>query len=211
MSRSDGWSSNDRSYPRRVESLRKMHNEARDVLDHQIRIVDDVNDKATRTVRITSLLLGVVVSGGSLVGDPAQFINQGTKWGSLSLVLSIVLGTFTYSVSSPELGPGPRDIERVRESVYREDEWLVVTLASYEDWIAQTDWIGRYNGAFLTLAQLSLGVGLLLLVFGVLDGFGASVTFVSVSLYSVPVQFIAVLGFVGVLVAVVRRTANVVR
>jgi hypothetical protein len=211
MSRSDDRSSNDRSYPRRVESLRKTHEEARTVLDHQIQILDDIDDKATRTVRITALLLGVVVSSTSLVADPYQFINQGTTWGALSLALSIVLGTVTYSVSSPDLGPGPRDIERVRESNYREDEWLMVMLASYEDWIDQTEWISRFNGAFLALAQLSLGVGLLLFVLGVLDSLGASVAFVSISPHSAPVQIIAATGFVGVLVSVLRRAVNVVR
>lgn len=209
MSHPDSQSLGDSSYPRCIESLRKMHKEARTVLDHQIRIIDDIDDKATRTVRITALLLGVVASLSSLVAESSIYVNQATKWGTVSLVLAVILGTFTYSVSSPALGPGPRDIERVRENEFREDEWLVVTLASYEDWIDRTDRISRFNGVFLGLTQMSLGVGLLLLVLGILDSLGANISFVSLSPYAVPVQFLAALGFVGFLASLIQRVVDV--
>jgi hypothetical protein len=46
-----------------------LHEEARTVLDHQIGILDDVDDKAARTVRITMILVGAVLGIASLGGD----------------------------------------------------------------------------------------------------------------------------------------------
>lgn len=205
MSRFDDRSPGDGSYPRCIESLRTTHDEARTVLDHQIATLNDIDDKAARTVRVTALLLGAVLSAPSVLADPEPFVNVATKWGTSSLVLAVVTGTFTYSVSSPHLGPGPNDIEWMLERRFREDEWLAILLESYADWIDWTDWLNGFNAVYLALTQASLGIGLVLLTVGVFDGLGTSVQLLSVSVYSLPVQLVATLCCVGILASAVRK------
>lgn len=191
----------EQSYPRNIVALRLTHEEARTVLDHQIDVLGDIDDKAARTVRVTALLLGAVVSTLSLLGNSEPFINQGTAWGTVSLVLSIVLGTFTYGVSSPDLGASPKDIKCVLDRNYREDEWLTILLHSYETWIDRTNRLNRFNSLYLSLTQASLGIGLISLTVGVLDGLEASVSPLTISLYSVPAQLIVAVALLGLLVA----------
>ncbi|QZP36300.1 hypothetical protein [Halobaculum magnesiiphilum] len=155
------------SHPRNVETLRLLHTDARSVLDHQLAILGDIDDKAARTVRLTVLVLAAVISAPSVIDNPDQYVNQYTVWGGLSLVLSVVLGVITYSSSSPELGPGPSDIERVLDRRFIELEWLVIVLDNYEDWIDRTGRVNRVNGWLLALTQAALAVGLGLFVIGV--------------------------------------------
>lgn len=53
--------------PADLEALRTAHTEARTVLDHQIELLNDSDDKAMRTVRITLLIIGLIVSIASVV------------------------------------------------------------------------------------------------------------------------------------------------
>ncbi|WP_155120766.1 hypothetical protein [Haloarcula sp. K1] len=187
MSDSDKEPSDDLSYPTNINSLKITHEEARAVLDHQISILNDIDNKATKTVRITAVILGIVVSAPSVIKNPTDFVNQFTKWGVVGLVLSIALGMITYSSSSPDLGPNSNDINRMLNKKYREDEWLVILLDSYEDWIDRTQRVNRFNGVFLALTQLSLITSLALLAWGVKRGMGINFDLFQVSTASLPI------------------------
>jgi len=193
MSDSDDTSSEDLSYPSNIRSLRITHEEARTVLDHQISILNDIDNKATRTVRITAVILGILVSAPSVIENPNTYVNPFTKWGVIGLVLSISLGMFTYSSSSPDLGPNSNDINRMLDEKYREDEWLVILLNSYEDWIDRTQQVNQFNGVFLVLTQLSLVTSLTLLAWGVKKGMGVNFNLFELSIASFPIQAIFVL------------------
>lgn len=193
MADSDDIASEDFSYPSNIRSLRVTHEEARTVLDHQISILNDIDNKATKTVRITAVILGIVVSAPSVIQNPLNFVNQFTKWGVVGLVLSICLGMFTYSSSSPDLGPNPADINRMLDNKYREDEWLVLLLDSYQDWIDRTQQVNRFNGVFLALSQLSLITSLALLAWGVKKAL--EITFNPVSFRTASLPVIAIFGF----------------
>lgn len=187
MADSDEIPSEDLSYPTNIRSLRITHEEARTVLDHQINILNDIDNKATKTVRITAVILGIVVSAPSVIDNPNNFINPFSKWGVAGLILSIVLGMITYSSSSPDLGPNPSDINRMLDEKYREDEWLVILLDSYEDWIDRTQRVNRFNGVFLALSQLSLITSLALLAWGVKKGMEINFNPLQLSTASLPV------------------------
>jgi len=190
MSDSEEMLSEELSYPTDIHSLRTTHEEARNVLDHQIDILNDIDSKATKTVRITAIILGLIVSAPSVIENPNGFVNPFTKWGVVGLVLSITLGMFTYSTSSPDLGPSPNDISRLLDNKYREDEWLVILLDSYEDWIDRTQRVNRFNGVFLALTQLSLITSLALLAWGVKMGLSISFDLIQFQAASLPVYLI---------------------
>lgn len=193
MTNSDDDPPKDLSYPSNIRSLRITHEEARTVLDHQISVLNDIDNKATKTVRITAVILGIVVSAPSIIKNPNTYINSFTEWGVVGLVLSIALGMFTYSTSSPDLGPNPNDINRLLDDKYREDKWLVILLSSYEDWIDRTQRVNRFNGIFLTLTQISLIISLALLAWGVKKGIGVNFDMFEISVASLPIQ--AILAF----------------
>lgn len=192
MTSSDDEPSNDLSYPSDIRSLRVTHEEARTVLDHQISILNDIDNKATKTVRITALILGIVVSAPSIIKNPNTYINTFTEWGVVGLVLSIALGMFTYSTSSPDLGPNSEDINRLLDNKYREDKWLVLLLDSYEDWIDRTQRVNRFNGVYLALTQISLIMSLILLAIGVKRGVGVNFDVFELSVAPVSIQAILV-------------------
>lgn len=192
MTNSDDDPAKDLSYPSDIRSLRITHEEARTVLNHQISVLNDIDNKATKTVRITAVILGIVVSAPSIIKNPNTYINPFTEWGVVGLVLSITLGIFTYSSSSPDLGPNSKDINRLLNNKYREDKWLVLLLNSYEDWIDRTQRVNRFNGIFLTLTQMSLIMSLALLAWGVKKGIGVSFDMFEFSVASLPIQAILV-------------------
>jgi hypothetical protein len=60
-----------------VEVLRSGREEARLVLDHQLQVLNDLQEKAIRTVKIAGVILGLVLSAGTLPGAE-RFVNEFT-------------------------------------------------------------------------------------------------------------------------------------
>lgn len=158
------------SVPNREELLQE---EARAVLEHQLETLNDIDDKAARTVRITALLVGAVFGAISFGDASSLIVNQYTWWGSVSLILAVVLGMTTYSQSSPYVGPKPDDWERLLEAGSSSAE-MVETLISegYSGWVDYNDTVNEIDSYFLELTQWALATSLIL--FGV----GLTVEFV---------------------------------
>lgn len=136
-------------------------NPVRTVLDHQVAVLADVDDKAARTVRVAVI------------------------------VLAVVLGVATYSFSTPNFGPRSADLDRVLDEKYGEVEWLVVLLDSYADWIDRTAAVNLFNGMLFAFAQAALGVGVSLLAIGTATRFDAfAVDPLTVTPASAPVRTI---------------------
>jgi hypothetical protein len=140
--------------------------EARCVLDHQIAKVKDIDDKALRTVRIAVLFLGLVFSVTQLEGT-SSFVNECTILGGSLLVISIGFGVLTYTVSEPDLGPGPSYVDDLLDSDPDPDEWEATLLAGYGDWMEDTHKVNEENAFWLLCTQACLVVGVLLIGIGV--------------------------------------------
>lgn len=100
-----GWSS------QRVETA---HREARAVLEAQQETVADIDDKAMRTVRLTVVLLGVLVSAVELADH--AFRSRLLSVGLALLVASLVIGVLTYSESTLYLGPNKSYLNQLRQA-----------------------------------------------------------------------------------------------
>lgn len=153
-----------------IEIVRKTHEEARTVLDHQTQLLDDIDDKAARTVRITILLVGAIL-GVATFGEQAavSFTNSYILWGSIYLISSIALGMKTYNVSDPYLGPNPRDMNDLMKEETEKEMLLFLVEEGYHDWISGMDFLNRKNGLYLDLTQVSLILGIIFLMMGVVD------------------------------------------
>lgn len=151
-----------------VEVLRKSYEEACSVLDYQIKILDDIDDKAARTVRVTIILLGAVVGAASF-GDTSgvSLSNPYLMWGNFYLIVSVILGVKTYNVSDPYLGTNPSDLDKLVNDTDGESDMLEFLLREgYQDWITKNEYLNAKNGMYLDLTHVTLAIALILLTLG---------------------------------------------
>lgn len=151
-----------------LEVLRKSHEEARSVLEHQIKILDDIDDKAARTVRITIILLGAIVGTASF-GDASgiSLSDPYLMWGNFYLITSVILGVKTYNVSDPFLGTNSSDIDKLVNETNDESDMLDFLLEQgYQKWITENEFLNSKNGMYLDLTHFTLAVALIWLTFG---------------------------------------------
>lgn len=146
-----------------VAVLQSGREEARIVLDHQLQMLDDMHTKAVRTIRITVLVLGLVLSATAFP-EARGFRNAFTLSGVGTLSVAILSGLVVYSAPDPKVGVGPLYLSDIRTGEYGEAEWLDALIAGYEEWITDMQDLNRSNARLLgyTRGLLGLGVGLLL-------------------------------------------------
>lgn len=155
-----------------VEALRATREEARQVVDHQIAYLNDIDDRAMRTVRIGVVVLAAFASAVKLgddavVSDPASVAGVVTAVGAVLLTGAIVSGVLTYSVSDPDFGIGAADVREARRVDGAEAAWLRVLLRGYEEWIAENNRVNRRDATYLWWSQFLLAGGVALLSTGV--------------------------------------------
>lgn len=156
-----------------------LQEEARAVLEHQLDTLNDIDDKAARTVRITALLVGAIFGAISFGDASSLIVNQYTWWGSVSLILAVVLGMTTYSQSSPYVGPKPDDWERLLETSSSRAEMLDTLVSEgYSGWVEYNDTVNEIDSYFLELTQWALATSLLLFGVGLTAEFVPSASYV---------------------------------
>lgn len=109
-----------RDRPSDIEALRITRTEYRAVLDRQISLLDDLEDKAMWTARTAVILLGILVSGAGIAGRPGLVglpigatITFGL--GAAGLIVTIFVGVGVYTVSQPRFGVGDSHRREVTE------------------------------------------------------------------------------------------------
>lgn len=150
---------------RHIETLRTSQVEARSVLDQQLSTLSDIDAKAMRTVRIALLLLGIVLSATAFP-DETVFVTWLTIPGLVSISVSILFGLLTYTSPDPTVGPSTDYFEDVRVEPYSEAEWRTLLLSGYIEWIGDVEELNSSNARTLILSQISLGIGVALLIGG---------------------------------------------
>lgn len=150
------------------ETLQVQREEAKDVLQQQNEKLRDIDDKALRTVRITVLLIGVLLSTLQFFGGSTSSVNAFTVFGSWSLVFSVVSGVFTYSVSGPYFGPGSQYVDRVLDRTPSKADWEETLLRGYADWMDSMRELNDTNAKLLLLTQALLVTGVVLVTYGLM-------------------------------------------
>lgn len=149
-----------------VRTLRSARDEARTTLDHQLSRVNDIDDKAVRTVRIALFAVSLLVSA-STFASTRRFVNVFTVSGLLSLGLAIIVGVSTYSSTNPEAGVSSGYVAETLDAPYSEKEWLSILLAGYHEWIEEMRRLNRNNARLLLLARACTALGVVLVALGV--------------------------------------------
>lgn len=148
-----------------LQALRVTREESRAVLDHQIALLNEIDERAVRTVRLAGVTLGIVVSVLGLVG-PTSLPGAGVvstllvTLGVGSLLVCVLVGVGTYSTSGANFGIDESFRRDVVSGSYAEDEWLRSLLAAYDDWSSEMEENIQRNGAYLLVSQLLLLLGI---------------------------------------------------
>lgn len=148
-----------------IEALRTARNESRTVLDGQIDLLNDIDDKAMRSVRTAVVFVGIVISAVQVSGG-VEAVPNADSWtfrfsaaGVGFLMASIVAGIYTYSVSSANFGVSDGHREDVLLG-YSEREWLIFLLNEYDEWTNEMAATNEKNSIGLHATLFSLVAGL---------------------------------------------------
>lgn len=169
--------SRDEPSPERAPDLAVLRSacaESRAVLDHQLAVLSDIDDKAIWSVRTAILVLGLVLSAMSIASQsrlaalPTE-VTAPAVAGTGCLLATVWVGMLTYHWSFEEFGVGAEERRAVFSRPLDEPRWRLELLAlGYATWIDRQERFNTYNQRLLlaTHLVLSLGVSLLLIAGG---------------------------------------------
>ncbi|EMA38413.1 hypothetical protein C447_09672 [Halococcus hamelinensis 100A6] len=146
--------------------------EARIVLDHQIDLNNDIDDKSMRTARIIVVSLSIVAGIGSSrsAADLTNLLNGLMSAGVLLTVLSLVVLVISYFASDPKLGPSSDYVEtNILGDGLSRQQYQRELLEAYSVWIDQTGDAIELNGAVLSLGESLFALGILCFMGGLLE------------------------------------------
>ena len=126
------------------ETLRITLEEARSTLADQQQSLADMDEKAMRTVRVSVLTLGILLTATTLPWV-ARVWNVITVAGTVLLTVSILVGILTYSISRVEHGLGAAFFREIRENPYAVEEWLELILAASEEMCSRMAWLNVWE------------------------------------------------------------------
>lgn len=133
------------------------------VLEAQKEDINDIDDKAIRTVRITALIIGVGATGLQTVDTIT--LNESTALLGLSLLfLSLVFGVLTYTESAEIVGPTSSYLDKMRDG-RRGTHWEEDLLIQLPGWVSRNQEKVERNARIFSYCQFCLVLGV---------GFGAS-------------------------------------
>lgn len=165
----------------KVDRLCTIQTRAQRTLDQQVRWIRAIDRKSMRILRFNFVIIGVLLTGFSIVTDfgtagnvaieqqqyTSKFINDYTKAGSGSLLLSTVCAGLTYTASTMQLGIGSGLIEDIRDRDYNEPGYHEELIRYYADWIDENDGKLSKNAFLITLTTWLAIYGVVTLALGV--------------------------------------------
>lgn len=152
-----------------TEALENAIEESRREYDKKVETMEEIDDKAMRSVRTAVILVGLVVSalsmsGPSTVGEMSVLSILVGSFGVGALAISIVYGIGVYSATEYPTGIGSTHRTDVITGGYSYDEWSVNMLDEYGEWSSKlTEEISK-NLHHLELVQFLLSFGVIALL-----------------------------------------------
>lgn len=133
--------------------------ESRAVIDAQNETMSDIDEKAMRTVRLNTIILGIALTGFQLA--PKTFREIGLRVAFGFLVVSTILGMITYNESNLYVGPRGDFIEDLAISTAGVCTWHEDVLVTMAGMIAENYDTIRRNEHWLTATQATLCLGII--------------------------------------------------
>lgn len=145
--------------------------EAHRTVDNQINTLGDIDDKAARIIRLNLILLGILLTGFSIIAsndgaepittNTASIMNIYSVLGLVSILLSTILAAFTYTATSQRAGMSGRDIDDMISNDYSPIENYRGLIRGYSKWMQYNFKVNTRN------APLSSGI-LLFLIYAII-------------------------------------------
>lgn len=173
-----------------VDALESAVEESRREYDKKVASMEEIDDKAMRSVRTAVVVSGFVASavgigGPGAVGNVSLLPMVFGATGVALLAVVIVGGIGVYSVTEYPSGIGPSHRTDVITGGYEYAEWLVDLLNEYSRWSHEIESEIARNQFYLEVVQFSLLCSVLslltssgMIVFQTAYGVSPSVTFV---------------------------------
>jgi len=164
-----------------IESLRIAREEANRVIDPQIQTFTDIDNKASDTLRISILFLGLLLTALSLVVRTDMGpVGVGSEmheallylsvvsvfFGILAILATVILSIWTYKSTEFKPGPSYGDMDRYAEKKYTEKEWLILLVRSSSSWIETNRESNNCDATLLSQAHTALALGIALIFAG---------------------------------------------
>jgi uncharacterized membrane protein YozB (DUF420 family) len=152
--------------------------EGRRTVDKQNEILNNIDDKAARILRINLVIVGLILTGLSVATgaerqtDPVQevlpdVINTYTELGLLALLLSTGVAALTYTASALRIGVTGGSLRKiVFEGDTADRKRLRGLTRSYSKWIEQNYRTNAYNAPLATLTLIFLVYAVVLFTLG---------------------------------------------
>lgn len=157
----DGSDSSMRVDERSEDTQSVLRTEARYVLDAQLRTLRETDRKSMTTARVAALILGLLLSAGSLADTPGRAVNVWIVVGTALVLTSLAVAVLTYSVDRPNYGVSPEYLEAALGADRGHERVESRLLAGYAGWIRDNGDEIASNGTYLLVSQgfLVLGLG----------------------------------------------------
>jgi hypothetical protein len=152
--------------------------EGRRTIDKQNEILNNIDDKAARILRINLVIVGLILTGlsvatgtdkqtGSVQAALPDVINIYTELGLLAILLSTGVAALTYTASALRIGVTGGSLRRiVFEGDISDRKRLRGLTRSYSKWIEQNYRTNAYNAPLATLTLVFLVYAVVLLTLG---------------------------------------------
>ncbi|OAQ54735.1 hypothetical protein HTG_04000 [Natrinema mahii] len=158
------------------ETLELAREELRSTFDYQVARVQEIDEKAIEILKANLLLIGLVVTGGSIVVqttvDIAPFVNAFTIASTLLLLASTGLAGVTYTASNLRGGIDGDAVAAALATAQADpdtdaDRFEVRLLRSYGRWIEYNARVTAVNDMFATVTVLMVVAAFVYAVAGI--------------------------------------------
>ncbi len=156
------------------ETFEMAHEELRTTFEYQVQRLREIDGKAIEILKANLLLIGIVVTGGSILVqvelEIGLFLNPFTIFGGLLLLLSTGLAAVTYTASNLRGGLGVDAVETaITAEATAEDPEVFQKrlLRSYARWIEFNARVTAINDLLATVTVLLVFVAFVYIVAGI--------------------------------------------
>lgn len=154
---------------------------ARRTLQSQENWIRQIDEKAMRTLRFNTVLLGLLLPGFSyavrhgIVASPEAFYNDHAAAGVGLLLASIVLAGLTYTSSSVQTDISADDISTAQANAYTDATTHDALVSGYELSIRENRGVLFWNAVLVNATVFSMVAGLTALALGTVVALGIPV------------------------------------
>lgn len=157
------WNSDD-------EALRAARDDARASLDQTISQIEQIDQTALVTLRISLIITGLILTAVTSVPATFRLGNWISIAGFCLVVLSAAASLVTNMGSDYPTGIGADYLEDFQRASWEQYEWNEWMVREHATWLEDAQEMATGNARALFITQLLLGLGLGLLIIGLLLG-----------------------------------------